>query len=77
MPAVLSIAVFFTIWWIVLFAVLPIGIRSATEAGSVDAPAGTDPGAPATHNLPKKALWTTLITIVVFAALDAYVYATS
>jgi len=77
MPAALSIAVFFTIWWVVLFAVLPIGVRSATEAGIVDAPAGTDPGAPAAHNLPKKALWTTLITIVVFAALDAYVYATS
>jgi predicted secreted protein len=77
MPAPLSIAVFFTIWWVVLFAVLPIGVRSATEAGIVDAPAGSDPGAPAEHNLPKKALWTTLISIVVFAALDAYVYATS
>ncbi len=76
MPAALSIAVFFTIWWVVLFAVLPIGVRSATEAG-IDAPAGTDPGAPAAHNLPKKALWTTLIALVLFAALDAYVYATS
>ena len=77
MPAALSIAVFFTIWWVVLFAVLPIGVRSATEAGIEDAPAGTDPGAPAAHNLPMKALWTTLIALVVFAALDAYVYATS
>ena len=76
MPAPLSIAVFFTIWWVGLFAVLPIGVRSVTEAG-VDAPAGCDPGAPAAHNLPRKALWTTLIALVVFAALDAYVYATS
>jgi predicted secreted protein len=76
MPAPLSIAVFFTIWWVVLFAVLPIGVRSQTEAG-IQTPAGTDPGAPAAHNLPKKALWTTLIAIVVFAALDAFVYATS
>ncbi len=77
MPLPQSFAVFFTIWWVVLFAVLPIGVRSATEAGIVDAPAGSDPGAPAEHNLPMKALWTTLITIVIFAALDAYVYATS
>ncbi len=77
MSAPLSLAVFFTIWWVVLFAVLPIGVRSQHEAGIVDAPKGSDPGAPAEHNLPKKALWTTLIAAVVFAALDAFVYATS
>jgi predicted secreted protein len=77
MPLPLSLAVFFTIWWVALFAVLPIGVKSQTEAGVVDAPVGSDPGAPAAHNLPKKALWTTLIAILVFAALDAFVYATS
>ena len=33
MSAPLSIAVYFTIWWVVLFAILPIGVRSMTEAG--------------------------------------------
>ena len=33
MPAALSSRSYFTIWWVVLFAVLPIGVRSATEAG--------------------------------------------
>ncbi len=70
----LSIAAYFTIWWIVLFAVLPFGVRSATEAGVVDAPRGSDPGAPAEIHLVKKALWTTLLAAIGFAGLDAYVY---
>jgi len=73
MSAPLSIAVYFTTWWVVLFAILPIGVRSAFEAG-VDLPPGSDPGAPAAPNLGRKALWTTLISAVVFVALDAYVY---
>jgi predicted secreted protein len=74
MSAPLSIVVYFTIWWVVLFAILPIGVRSATEAHVVDAPPGSDPGAPAAPNLGRKALWTTLVAAVVFVALDAYVY---
>ena len=37
-----AIAIYFIIWWIVLFAVLPWGVRSQQESGAV-AP-GTDPG---------------------------------
>jgi predicted secreted protein len=73
MSAPLSVVVFFTIWWVVLFAILPIGVRSSAEAG-IDAPTGADPGAPAFPNLGWKALWTTLAAAVVFAGLDAYVY---
>jgi predicted secreted protein len=61
-----GIAIFFLIWWIVLFAVLPWGVRSQQEGGEV-AP-GTDPGAPAIPNLRRKLLWTTLVAVVVFAA---------
>ncbi len=39
-----AIAIYFVIWWIVLFAVLPWGVRSQEESGSVSP--GTDPGAP-------------------------------
>jgi predicted secreted protein len=73
MSAPLSVVVFFTIWWVVLFAILPIGVRSATEAG-IETPSGADPGAPAFPNLRWKALWTTLAAAVVFVALDAYAY---
>jgi predicted secreted protein len=66
MPITTGIAIFFLIWWIVLFAVLPWGVRSQEEGGEV-AP-GTDPGAPAIPNLRRKLIWTTLVAAVVFAA---------
>ena len=57
MPIGTSIAIYFIIWWLVLFAVLPFGVRSQQEAGSV-AP-GTEPGAPARPLLWRKLLATT------------------
>jgi predicted secreted protein len=61
-----ALAIFFILWWIVLFAVLPWGVRSQQESGEV-AP-GTDPGAPAVPRLKQKLIWTTIVTTVVFAA---------
>jgi predicted secreted protein len=69
----MAIAVYFTIWWIVLFAVLPFGVKSQHEAGaSQNLPSGSDPGAPVAPMLARKALWTTLISAVLFAGLYAY-----
>ncbi len=53
-----AIAIYFIIWWMVLFAVLPWGVRGQHESGAV-AP-GTDPGAPAIPMLKRKLIWTTL-----------------
>ncbi|HEY2528405.1 MAG TPA: DUF1467 family protein [Xanthobacteraceae bacterium] len=69
MPISFALATFFLIWWVVLFAVLPWGIRSQHESGEI-AP-GTDPGAPATANLKRKLLWTTVAAAVIFAAFYA------
>jgi predicted secreted protein len=66
MPLSTAFAVFFLIWWVVLFAVLPWGIRSQHEAG--DVVPGTDPGAPAIPSLLRKLLWTTIVSAVIFAA---------
>ena len=66
MSTTTALAIYFLIWWVVLFAVLPWGIRSQAE-GSEIAP-GTDPGAPAIPNLRRKLVWTTLVSAVVFAA---------
>ena len=60
----LAIAIFLTIWWIVLFTVLPLGVRSLHEDD--ETPAGSDPGAPMAPMLVKKALITTGVAIVVF-----------
>jgi predicted secreted protein len=59
-----AIALFFVVWWIVLFAVLPFGARSQADAGEVIA--GTEPGAPAAPALREKALWTTIVAAAVF-----------
>ena len=72
MSTPLAIAVYFTIWWVVLFAVLPFGVKSQHEAGVTDLPAGADAGAPVAPMLLRKALWTTIISAVLFAALDGY-----
>jgi predicted secreted protein len=67
-------AIFFLIWWLVLFAVLPFGVRSHTEAGS-EVEAGHDPGAPANFGMKAKLVWTTVIACVLFAILwVVYVY---
>ncbi|HVY59073.1 MAG TPA: DUF1467 family protein [Xanthobacteraceae bacterium] len=65
-------AIYFIVWWIVLFAILPWGVRSQAEAGEV--PPGTDPGAPAIPALRAKLLWTTIVSAVVFGLFyGAYV----
>ncbi|MDG2522012.1 DUF1467 family protein [Caulobacter segnis] len=68
MGPITSIAVFLTIWWTVLFAVLPLGTRSHAEMG-IDLKDGGDPGAPVNPNLKRKFLTTTLVSAVVFVVL--------
>ncbi len=67
-----GLAIYFLIWWLTLFAVLPFGIRSQHEG---EITPGTDPGAPILPRLLSKLLWTTVVSAAVFAALYAiYVY---
>ena len=60
------LAIYFIVWWLVLFTVLPWGVRSQHEAGDITP--GTDPGAPAMPSLWKKMIWTTVIAPIVFGA---------
>jgi predicted secreted protein len=62
-----AIAVYFIIWWVVLFAVLPWGVKSQAEEGRVSE--GTEAGAPARPLILRKLLATTLISALVFAIL--------
>lgn len=58
------VAIYFVVWWITLFLVLPFGIKNSSETGrTVDA--GHEPGAPvATQLLIKAALNTVLAAVV-------------
>ena len=66
-PIPMALAIYFTMWWTVLFAVLPFGVRGQHESGEIVA--GSEPGAPQRPLMMKKALWTTLVTAILFAAL--------
>ena len=57
-------AVFFIIWWISLFVVLPHGNKSQAELGEVTP--GTDPGAPVISKLPQKLIINTLVAGVIY-----------
>jgi predicted secreted protein len=59
-------AIYFVIWWLVLFLTLPFGVRSQHEDG--ESPPGTDPGAPVATMMGRKLIWTTLLSAVIFAA---------
>jgi predicted secreted protein len=59
-----AIAIYFIIWWLTLFVVLPFGVRSQHEAGSVSK--GSDPGAPALPNIGRKLVATTLLAALFF-----------
>jgi predicted secreted protein len=64
-------AIYFVLWWVVLFVTLPFGVRSQLEDG-VGAP-GTDPGAPVASRMGRKLIWTTAISAIIFAiAMLAY-----
>ena len=63
-----ALAIYFVLWWVVLFVTLPFGVRSQHEdgEGAGQMAPGTDPGAPVLARMGSKLLWTTLISGVVF-----------
>jgi predicted secreted protein len=65
-----GLAIYFVVWWTVLFAVLPLRVRNAHEAGESVAE-GHDAGAPVAHALFWKAKVTTAVASVVFAVVYA------
>lgn len=73
MGPITGVAIFLTIWWTVLFAVLPIGITSHAEAG-IDRGDGGDPGAPVDPKLKKKFFTTTWISAIVWVGVWAIIY---
>lgn len=60
-----AIAVYFIIWWTLLFAILPFRVRSQQEAGQVTP--GSDPGAPAVFHFGWYVAANTIVSGIVFA----------
>ncbi len=62
-----AIATYFVVWWTMLFAVLPFGVKSQVEDGSVVP--GSEPGAPANPMLFKKAIITSIVALPVLGLI--------
>ena len=60
--------IYFLIWWMTLFTVLPLGIKRHEEPGK-----GFDAGAPARPNLGKKLLLNTVLAGVILAVIEVLV----
>jgi predicted secreted protein len=68
-----AFAIYFVMWWIVLFVTLPFGVRSQHEDG--EGVPGSDPGAPIASQMGRKLIWTTAISAVIFAIANWAYYA--
>ena len=56
-----GIFIYLVIWWTVLFAILPLGVRRVEDPGR-----GQDRGAPERPQLVKKAIITSLVAAVLW-----------
>lgn len=65
MDPIMGAAIYLILWWVSLFMVLPIGVRSLEEGGVTDA-VGHDSGAPVRHNLGRKLLWASALAAVLW-----------
>jgi predicted secreted protein len=70
MTVVSGIVLYVIVWWVVVFAVLPWGVRTAAPGDP-----GAEHGAPANPQLWRKLIWTSviagLIWLVIFALIEA------
>lgn len=72
MPFYSLIAIYFIIWWLVIFLILPFGIHTQQDAGDVTL--GTTPSAPLKPMLIRKAIITSIVSaILLFLFWYAYV----
>ncbi len=66
-----AIVLFAVIWFLTLFVVLPIGLRTQGEDGEVVP--GTPSSAPSHPGLRRKFFWVTAITLAIWLPLCAFI----
>ena len=67
MSGAFAFSLYVVIWWLVLFAMLPIGVRTQSDVGEVTP--GTAESAPLAPRILPKMVATTVIASVIFAAI--------
>ncbi|MEM5584983.1 MULTISPECIES: DUF1467 family protein [unclassified Roseibium] len=70
MSVTFGLAIYFMLWWIILFAMLPFGMRRTQEEAGEVLP-GTEPSAPEKPQFLKVIVMTTITTTIVFAGYVA------
>lgn len=71
MTVISAIVVFWVIWFLTLLCIIPIGLQTQGESGeTVD---GTPSSAPVNPMIRKKAVQTTIVTIVIWAAVCSFI----
>jgi predicted secreted protein len=60
--------IYLLIWWVMLFTVLPLGVKPHGEEGR-----GFDAGAPEKPDLKRKLILNTIISAVILAVIEALV----
>lgn len=71
MSVVSAIVLFWVIWFLALLCIIPVGLRTQGETGEIAA--GTPSSAPVNPMIRRKALWTTVVTLAVWAPLCAVI----
>lgn len=71
MGLITGIAVYVLIWWVVLFAILPIGVR--TQSDDDEVVPGTEAGAPVRPRHLYKFAVTTIVSGIVWLVVDIVV----
>jgi predicted secreted protein len=72
MSLITALAIYFIIWWLVLFTVLPWGAHSHHETDA-DVEPGNAPSAPLRPRIALKFAITTVVSLIVFAVVYAVI----
>lgn len=67
MSTPIALGLYFVIWWLTLFAMLPIG--NVAQQDNDEVVPGTEPGAPVAPRILRKMVWTTGIATGIFAVV--------
>jgi len=73
MSVIGGLAIYGIIWWLVLFVVLPFGVRTSEEAGEALVQ-GAAESAPAKPHLLRKILITTLVAFILWSVVFAVLH---
>jgi predicted secreted protein len=71
MGIVSGIVLYLVVWFLTFFIVLPMRLKTQGDTGEIVP--GTHAGAPAEHNLKKKAILTTVVALVIWAAIASVI----